>query len=151
MGLEAGSVLETAIDEMLLQSYNGKIRVFPAIPKKWSGTFKLHAIGGFIVISEYKNSEVLYVAIESRKGERCCVINPWFPGEAVVVKELSNGRGIDFDGDCTIEFNTRPGEKYLITRAVKPLFSFEFTEITGDENRKPKHSGRAILGRGREF
>ena len=150
MGLEAGSVLETAINEMLLQSYSGKIRVFPAIPEKWSGTFKLHAIGGFIVSSEYKNLEILYVAIESKDGKMCQLINPW-ESESVIIRDMTEKQNIYSGEDDIIEFNTYSGHIYLVEQKAKPVSDFECIQITGNKNQKPKYSGRAILGRERQF
>ena len=151
MALEAGSVLETAINEMLLQSYSGKIRVFPAMPPGWSGTFKLHAVGGFVVTSERRESEILYVAVESKGGKTCVVINPWESGEPVRVRDLTEEEAVCC-GECDeIEFGTRKGHVYLLERVARPISGFEHKTIAGEENREPKQSGRATLGKARQF
>src|SRR5690606_29102129 len=53
-GLESMGLFCVGIQEMLLQSYDGRIRVFPAVPSEWVGSFRLRAAGGFMVAAETK-------------------------------------------------------------------------------------------------
>ncbi|MBW8705355.1 hypothetical protein MBT84_37715 [Streptomyces sp. MBT84] len=68
-----------ALNESLLQSYNDKIRVFPAAPSDSSfvGRFTLLAKGGFTVSSEREAGEVKYVGLKSLYGNATRVVNPW--------------------------------------------------------------------------
>jgi len=60
-----------ALQEMLLQNYDGIVRVFPAIPKEWreNGTSFTDFRGGkgVLVSSEIKNSEVQYISLKAEK------------------------------------------------------------------------------------
>ena len=142
---------ETTINEMLLQSYSGNIRVFPAIPSEWNGAFKLHAVGGFVVTAERQDSETLYVAVESKCGERCCIINPW-ERERVQIRDLTESELVRYSGkNEKITFNTQKDHVYLVERLTVPVTRFGHKQITGRKNRKPKKSGRAILGKPRQF
>lgn len=60
----------TAISEMLLQTVNGIIVPFPAIPDKWEDcSFKnLRAEGGVEVSAEMKNSRLTKVSLNSKSG-----------------------------------------------------------------------------------
>ena len=51
--LDAAGVHLTGLHEMLLQSYDGVIRICPAVSAEWSGQFKLQALGGFIVEARF--------------------------------------------------------------------------------------------------
>ena len=77
MSMEAMSVFATAINESLLQSYDGIIRVFPAFPSDRSGRFTLHAEGGFIVSSEITNGEVQWISVKSLYGNTLKLELPW--------------------------------------------------------------------------
>ena len=69
MGMESMSVLACAMNESLLQSYDGIIRVAPAIKKGQNARFTLHAIDGFVVSAEIKNGKPIYVCIRSQLGK----------------------------------------------------------------------------------
>ena len=72
----------TAMHEMLLQSWGGVLRVFPATPEKWSGiAFKdLRTQGAFLVTAKKKSGETQFVSIKSLAGSPCVVqtdlVNP---------------------------------------------------------------------------
>ncbi|MCI0422556.1 MAG: hypothetical protein L0312_25610, partial [Acidobacteria bacterium] len=52
--LEVGGILMTTINEMLLQSHDGVIRLFPARPDVWkNAAFRLRAVGAFLVKGEF--------------------------------------------------------------------------------------------------
>lgn len=152
MSLEAGSIFETTINEMLIQSYSGKIRVFPSIPEKWEGRFKLHAVGGFVVISELSKGEVKYIAIESKLGQPCSVVNPWNKKTKVKVKDITDKiEVISATTTKEFKFNTEKGHIYIIERERQPLSSFKQVKISGKPNQGPKKLGQAILGKPRQF
>lgn len=50
-------ILATAVNEMLLQSYDGIVRLFPAIPKESTLSFRLSAINGFLVTAVYNKGD----------------------------------------------------------------------------------------------
>ena len=62
----------SAMNESLLQSYNDKIRVFPAAAGDagFVGTFTLLAKDGFLVSSEREGGEIKYVGIKSLYGNQ---------------------------------------------------------------------------------
>ena len=152
MALEAGSVLEATIDEMLLQSYDGKIRVFPAAPEEWNCSFTLHAVGGFVVTSEQVQGKPAYIAVESRKGQKCRVVNPWPPGQKVRVRPAADGPPLlESTEEREIVFDTEPDRTYVIERESSPVSAFRRTALSGSRNNQPKTRGRAVLGIPRRF
>jgi len=110
-GFDSSGVLATTVQEMLLFSDSGKIKVFPGLPKGWSGEFTLAAQGGFLVSSAANpNGEVEKVSVLSRRGGNCVIANPWKTG-AILKQE--KGEDQKFAGD--ISFQTAAGKKYLIS------------------------------------
>ncbi|MEO5935644.1 MAG: hypothetical protein ABIP81_00365, partial [Terriglobales bacterium] len=53
------------------------IRVFPAWPREWDGSFQLAARRGFLVTASIQKGEVEFVELASRVGGVCRVHNPW--------------------------------------------------------------------------
>jgi alpha-L-fucosidase 2 len=74
---EALGVFSTTMNEALLQSYDGVIRIAPAATEKQNARFTLHATGGFIISAEIRNGSPRWVSIRSRLGNRCRIANPW--------------------------------------------------------------------------
>ena len=64
---------------MLMQSHTGIIRIFPAIPEKWSDvSFKdLRAMGGFLVSATRTNGEVAEFTIRATVDGTASYLNPY--------------------------------------------------------------------------
>jgi len=112
-GLETCGCILMAINEMLLQSHEGSLRLFPVWPKEVPARFdRLRAVGGFLVSSELVNGRVQTVSIESERGLDCSLFNPW-PGRHVEVFEGRTRLSVDQEED-RITFPTRMGGRYTI-------------------------------------
>ena len=62
-------ILAAAVNEMLLQSYDGTVRLFCAVQKQKSYAFSLYAQGGFKVTAVYENGLFSAVITASRSGK----------------------------------------------------------------------------------
>jgi len=79
MYMESGPVIETplsgaqCVHDMLLQSWGGKIRVFPATPSRWGEVrFQdLRTEGAFLVSAVREKGRTTCIRIESLAGEPC--------------------------------------------------------------------------------
>jgi hypothetical protein len=97
-----------AINEMLMQSHQGVIRLFPCWPKGQNARFgRLRAVGAFLVSAELKGDVVDGLRILSEKGRDCVVINPW-PGSAATV--VRNGKATETVRGARFTLKTSPGE-----------------------------------------
>ena len=104
-----------AITELLLQSVDGIIRVFPAWPKNKGGEFQnLRAQGGFLVSAEQKDSEIINIGITSTVGGVFKFVSPW---EKVEFRNEESGmtRAIKIDKKGVASFETYTTEKYIIS------------------------------------
>jgi alpha-L-fucosidase 2 len=101
-----------AVTEMLMQSHDGFIKLFPALPDEWSeGEFKgLCARGAFVLDFAWKNKMVTQLKILSKAGEVCRI--EFKPG----MKISSNGKHVTFKKlpDGIIEFNTIKDAVYVV-------------------------------------
>lgn len=84
-GIEDFAAIPGGVNEMLLQSHEGVIRVFPSWPKERDARFvNLRAYGAFLVSSQKENGQVSYVEIISEKGKELTFFNPWEGAELIV-------------------------------------------------------------------
>jgi hypothetical protein len=85
MYLEAGPVIETplsaasVINDMLLQSWGDRVRVFPGIPSTWkSASFHdLRAEGAFLVSSTLADGKPTFVQVRAETGGVCRLVSPF--------------------------------------------------------------------------
>ncbi len=151
-GLEPLSIFSASVNEILLQSNEGKIRVFPAVPEGWTPAFKLRARGAFIVSSEMQsNGSIPGIQIESLKGNACKMVNPW--GKEPISVWKTDGENIQVkhkisDNNC-IEFQTQSNESYLIVPKGKDIP--KPTIFKSSPNNAPKQFLEAELGKQKNF
>jgi alpha-L-fucosidase 2 len=140
-----------AMNEALMQSYNDKIRVFPAAPTfgGFTGKFTLLAKDGFLVSSEREGGEVKYVGLRSLHGKQARVVNPWGT-QQVRVRRTSDNAIITTSTASEISFATAANTNYVVERTAKLLSAYTSTTLTGTQNNGVKSlSGTAsTLGLG---
>ena len=113
-GIETLAAVPLTINEMLLQSYEGTVRVFPNWERSRDASFnKLRAYGAFLVSSAMKNGEVSHVELISEKGRPCRMENPW-QGKDVQLRR--NGKKAETVAGRYLEFPTSEGEKIELTQ-----------------------------------
>ena len=109
------NAVPAAINEMLLQGYDGVIRVFPNWVKEKDASFTtLRSMGAFLISSSLKQGKVEYLKIFSEKGRPCTIENPW--GEAKVLLERNGLKSETLTGRL-IKFETKPNEMV----SIKPI------------------------------
>ncbi len=98
--------LPVVLNECLMQSYNGTIRLFPNWPLNRRAAFStLRAAGAFLVSASCADGQVGPVEILSEAGTPLRMINPWKEGARVIAKG-----GEFIVPDAVIELSTAPGE-----------------------------------------
>jgi len=106
-----------AISEMLLQSWGGKVRVFPAMPDKWQeASFdKLRTQGAFLVSAVRQNGQTQWAKIKSLAGETCIVKIPGWQKAL----QTNKGRRISIKpiGNNEFSLDLQAGEEVMIVPA----------------------------------
>jgi hypothetical protein len=111
-GIENCSGVPATIGEMLLQSHEGVMRLFPVWPKSRDASFgRLRTVGAFLVSAELRKGEVTALTIESEKGRECILQNPW-PGRTV--KLTRNGRPAEALTGDPLRIRTAAGERIAL-------------------------------------
>jgi alpha-L-fucosidase 2 len=121
MTLEAGFGAAAAIQEMLLQSQGGVIRVFPSMPDRWhDAEFEnLRAEGAFVVSARKRDGIVEYVRIHSEAGGKCRVRNPFVRAAWIADETVAGTQAKVVEAkDGIIEFETAPNSEYRLFSPV---------------------------------
>ena len=76
--LEGNFAFASGVQEMLIQSHTGIIRIFPAIPASWKDVSftNLRTMGAFLVSASMKDGKMVQLTIHSEKGGDAKIMNP---------------------------------------------------------------------------
>ena len=104
------------LQEMLLQSWDNVIRVFPAWPKHLNGSFTtLRAEHAFLVSASWRDGGVETLTVHSETGGRCHMSIPWTGG-----MDIHDEPGMKIDTitepDNIAVFETEAGRTYRLQR-----------------------------------
>jgi hypothetical protein len=96
--IECSICAADALQQMLLQSWGGVIRVFPAVPDEWKdAAFRdLRTEGAFLMTAVRKEGKTQWLKIKSLAGEPC-IVRPGFEGAfkssntKLKINDLGNG------------------------------------------------------------
>jgi len=113
--LEGNFAAAAGLQEMLLQSYSGTIRIFPAVPAEWKDvSFKtLRAEGAFLISAERKGGQTQFVEILAEKGGTLRLESLFGDGGYALTGVAPENVKTDA-GELIIE--TSPGQKIRLTR-----------------------------------
>jgi alpha-L-fucosidase 2 len=144
-GFESMGNTINAVNEALLQSYDGVIRVFPAVLNnifEFNAKFSLYATGGFIVSSEYTYDnarfDVLYIGIQSLYGNKIKIYNPWNYGLDVSVVDCKNNLEIYRLNTEILEFSTEKNKIYFIRPTCSNCDYRETDQLISNPNMSAK-------------
>ncbi|AQT67579.1 hypothetical protein STSP2_00727 [Anaerohalosphaera lusitana] len=113
--LEGNFAAAAGLQEMLIQSYSGTIRLFPAVPADWKNASfdTLRTEGAFLVSAEREDGKTERVIVTAEKKGTCRVENPFGSAEYKVDKPWF--RSVKEDGG-TLVFDCKAGDEFVFTR-----------------------------------
>ena len=127
-GWEKVGVVE-ALNNMLVQSDGGIIKVFPVWRSNYNGKFStVREKGAFLVSSEIKNNVVQYVEVFSEKGSKLNLVIPWdvdkndtllYNTETEEIIDYGEIQVTENSGDPYISVPTSEGGNYRLVRVTK--------------------------------
>ncbi len=112
--VEQTGVVADALQEALVQDYDGLIRVAPAIPPGWDFDGSVFVRGKTKVDVRTRDGAVTTIVIEAGSDQPLKIRNPW-PGKPVDVIAAKSGKKVasGVDGGV-IEFAATAGESYAV-------------------------------------
>ena len=104
------------LNECMLQSYTGTIRVFPNTLNLGAASFEnLRAVGAFLVSAAHDAKQVIRFEVFSEKGVKLVFVNPW-SGKGVQIIRLSDGKAVAAQNEGDLwSAHTEAGEHYSIS------------------------------------
>jgi hypothetical protein len=144
---EQGGVITTALQDSLVQDYDGLVRIAPAWPAGWDadGTVYIQHRGKVDV--QMRDGTPVTVAIEAGADGVIAVRNPW-PGQRVevVAGDRSGHRVVAPTSAGVVTVPARAGHSYLVQRVGSEHGPATFAPVTGAPATEAKHLGPVQIG-----
>jgi len=109
--------LPAVLNECMLQSYDGVIRLFPNTINLGAARFQnLRAAGAFLVSAVWNGRAVSGVTLTSEKGATARIRNPWGSAGTRVTVAATGAAVAQTERGGVVEFSTQAGETYSLRR-----------------------------------
>ena len=143
--IEQSGVVADALQEALVQDYDGTIRIAPAIPPGWDFDGSVWVRGRTRVDVQVRNGAPTLVMLESGTKQRLRMRNPWPEHEVVITSYGSNGKTKEKRAHgAEINLDVWSGEQYLLRSAdTTPLPP---QVISGESARSARALGAVSIG-----
>lgn len=139
-------VVADALQEALVQDFDGLLRIAPAWPADWSADGSVFVQHGTKVDVQIRGGIPVTVAIEAGYSGLLRIRNPW-PGQAVQVV-LGSGWFpiISSSQDSIINFPISRGQTYIVQQTLTPIYSLPFQAVTSSPATAYKALGTNTIG-----
>jgi hypothetical protein len=143
--IEQAGVATAAIDEALVQDYDGLLRIAPAWPSGWdaSGTIFIHGNSKVDVVVQ--GGTVAFAVLEAGSTGSVSVRNPWPGQEATVLDGPTKAVVVAPTSATTLTVATTAGHWYVLVLA-SAASSPPNVVVTGTPATKPIKLGNAAIG-----
>ena len=119
------------VNESLVQSYTGQIRVAPVKLENTARFARLRTVGAFLLSGEIKKGGIVsYLSITSEAGARCELVRPW--DGSVRIRLLGSEENVAItETEGVVAFPTVAGATYIVDRPDDPWEEQQLVEIGG--------------------
>jgi hypothetical protein len=144
--IEQISGVATALDEALVQDYDGLLRIAPAWPAGWNVSGTVSVQGNTKVDVQVQNGTPVTVAIQAGSTQTMRVRNPW-SGQSVQVVNGSTGAVVVSPTTAgTLNVPVVSGQSYLVETVANPTTALPYAQVTGTPATTAKHLGSRQIG-----
>ena len=144
--VEQTGIVADALQEALVQDYDGVIRIAPAIPPGWDFDGSVYVRGRTKVDVQVRDGKATTVVIESGAVQKIKLRNPW-PGHEVDVISGKTGQSIKTSANGPlINFEASAGTSYLVEQHSEHSKMRPFAPVTGKPAALAKRLGPVQIG-----
>jgi alpha-L-fucosidase 2 len=143
--IEETGIVADALQEALVQDYDGVIRIAPAIPPGWDFDGSVFVRARTRVDVQVHDGAVTTVVLEPGITQQLRVRNPW-PGQTVDVLSIAGARILSGDAGPVLRMRVIAGDRYLLIRRDQPVAAEKFAPISGSPASGVKRLGPVQIG-----
>jgi hypothetical protein len=148
--VEQIGVLTAALQEAMVQDYDGIIRIAPAWPTDWEADATVYVRRRSKVDVQVRHGYATAVVLEAGFSGQMALRNPW-PGQAVKIAsgEPAHETPVSEDQFGLLKIDVKAGESYLIEPSNLSAANLRFVPVTGSPASSPKFLGSRSIGVGK--
>jgi hypothetical protein len=144
--VEQVGVLADALQQALVQDYDGLIRIAPAWPKDWDADATVYILHGGRVHVQMRHGEVSAVSINNGTARMVRIRNPW-PGQRTeVVDAQTRAVVLPASSKSLLEAPVQPGNAYFVQTVSQAQKGLPLQTVTGVAATTPKSLGSRHIG-----
>ncbi|MDR2950943.1 MAG: alpha-L-fucosidase [Prevotella sp.] len=142
---ETGPVIETplagaaSLQDLYLQVWNGKIRIFPAVPTDWpqASFINFRTEGAFLVSASREGGKTVFIQIKSEKGG-LCRIQTAMNTDNLSIYKIGGGKvhfSVIDKSTGLLEIKTKEGDiVQIIDKTLKTIFPKPVKHLKSEQN-----------------
>lgn len=143
---EQQGIVALALNEALVQDYDGTIRVAPAWPSAWDVAGSIATRNNGTIDVQYSGGALSTVLFEAGADGTQSVRNPW-PGKQVEVRDVTtNTLAVPGSTGAVIGIPATSGHNYLIQPVDAPTTALPYAAVTGTAATAARHLGPVQIG-----
>ncbi len=144
--VEQSGVVADALQEALVQDYDGLIRIAPAVPPGWDIDGRVSIRGRTNVDVQFRSGAVVAVVIHSGEAQQIRLRNPW-KDQPVKILALPSGREVPVAvSGAAISFEAAAGAAYAVEEPVAGKAALPSSIVSGTPATAPKVFGPVQIG-----
>jgi hypothetical protein len=141
---EMGGGLQNAVQEALVQDYDGLLRIAPAWPiNTWNVSGTVFIQGNSKVDVQIEGGQLITAVLEAASTQNYLTRNPWGTQNVQVVDASSGAIAVAATTASTFTIPAQSGHAYIIERVSSPTTALPYAEVTAS----PASSPRSMWGR----
>lgn len=142
---EQQGVVAAALDEALVQDYDGLLRIAPALPSGWDADATVYVQNNARVSIQVHGGVLTTVGITAGSSATMRVRNPW-PGKQIEVVDGSDESTVVLAPTTagTVSLHVAAGHTYLVQLVSNPVSGMGFATVTGSPATRVRTLGGTV-------
>jgi len=144
--VEQVGVLADALQNGLVQDYDGLVRILPAWPGDWDADGTVVVRHGNRIHLQIRQGKIVTLGVEAIKAADMEIRNPW-PGQIVdMISEDGTTTSVTPNADGILVCKLQAGRSYRLRPHGKPDAHLQYASVSGKVSSSPKRLGTRTIG-----
>jgi len=136
--IEQIGIIADALQQAIVQDYDGLIRVSPAWPAEWDADATVYVLQRSRVHVQIRRGRIVTVGFETGMPGKIRIRNPWPRENMEIVRAQDSSIALPATTDAVLEFSARGTTAYVVRRVTEASKPLPFEAVSGEQAGTPK-------------